>query len=183
MTEHQNTPQTPTPRHRALTAPAAQPSLIKWHCGALIFLVSAIFIALSLDGSSIKDYSSSKEPLEYVFAPLWGLFNWAAYLAAFAVFGLAGAYGLSLMARHRHWHLPESNRPAAMVLLSLVSLPMLLLAAFVAVASLNEWVASFQAPATRHTALLTLCAGLLGGWPWLYGQYRAWRQFLSRSAA
>ncbi len=125
----------------------------------------------------IKDYSASKEPLEYVFSAVWNLFL---NVLPNLIYFLIGVSGMNVMLRHRHWTLPEFNRPAAVVLLSLISLPMLFLAASLSFEAFNEWMAGFQEGAPKHGKLLSLIVFLLVGSPWVFSQYRAWRALLFR---
>jgi hypothetical protein len=65
-------------------------------------------------------------------------------------------------------------------LLSLISLPMLFLAAGLSIGAFNEWMAAFQAADPKHGKLLSLIVFLLVGSPWVFSQYRAWRTLLFR---
>lgn len=175
MTENQSSGSRAEGIFRALPLPVSSPSIVKWHLGALLFLLGGVLLITNL--GEIKDYSTSKEPLEYVFSAVWNFFfNFVPNL----IFFLIGASGLNVMLRHRYWTLPEFNRFSAVVLLSLISLPMLFLAAESSIGAFNEWMAAFQAGAPKHGKLLSLIVYLLVGSPWAFSQYRAWRTLLFR---
>jgi hypothetical protein len=175
MTEHQVSESRVEAPFRTLPAPVSSPSIVKWHLGALLFLVGGGLLIANLE--DFKDYSASKEPLEYVFSAVWNFF--LNFLPNFVYF-LIGVSGIKVMLKHRHWTLPEFNRLSAVVLLALISLPMLLVAAGLSIEAFNGWLAAFQAGEPKHGKLLSLIVFLLVGAPWVFSQYRAWRTLLFR---
>ena len=175
MTENQTSESRAEGIFRALPLPVSSPSIVKWHLGAFLFLLGGSLLITNLE--HIKDYSASKEPLEYVFSAVW---NFVINFVPNLFFFLIGASGMNVMLRHRYWTLPEFNRLSAVVLLSLVSLPMLFLAAGSSIGAFNEWMEAFQAGAPKHGKLLSLIVFLLVGAPWVFSQYRAWRTLLFR---
>ncbi len=175
MTENQSSQSRAEGIFRKLPLPVSNPSIVKWHFGALLFMLGGGLLTTNLE--HIKDFSASKEPLEYVFSAVWNLFL---NVLPNLIYFLIGVSGMNVMLRHRHWTLPEFNRSAAVALLSLISLPMLLLAASLSIEAFNEWMAAFQAGAPKHGKLLSLIVFLLVGSPWVFSQYRAWRALLFR---
>jgi hypothetical protein len=175
MTENQSSQSRDEGIFRKLPLPVSSPSIVKWHLGALLFSLVGGILITNLE--HIKDYSASKEPLEYVFSAVWNFF--LNVLPNF-IFFLISVYGMKVMLRHRYWTLPEFNRFSAVVLLSLISLPMLFAHASLSIEIFNEWMAEFQAGAPKHGKLLSLIGYLLLGFPWVFSQYRAWRTLLFR---
>jgi hypothetical protein len=175
MTENQSSQSRAEGIFRNLPIPVSSPNIVKWHLGALLFMLGGSLLITNLE--HIKDYSASKEPLEYVFSAVW---NFSINVLPNLIYFLIGVSGMNVMLRHRYWTLPEFNRFSAVALLSLISLPMLFLAASLSIEAFNEWMAAFQAGAPKHGKLLSLIVFLLVGSPWVFSQYRAWRTFLSR---
>lgn len=161
------------PRPPAGAVPAH--SLVKWHLGAFAFFLSGIFLVAGLENT--KDFSASKEPLEYVFAVVWSLF---VNLLPNLIYFSAAVYGVVVMRRHRHWVLPEFNRLAAVVLLTLAALPMLGVASVLVVGTLGDWVAARQSGSGKAPNILPLLVGLIVGSPWVYSQFKAWRSLVRR---
>ena len=175
MTENQSFQSRAEGIFRKLPLPVSSPNIVKWHLGALLFMLGGSLLISNLE--QIKDYSASKEPLEYVFSAVWNLFL---NVLPNLIYFLIGVSGMNVMLRHRYWTLPEFNRFSAVALLSLISLPMLFLAASLSFEAFNEWMAAIQAGAPKHGKLLSLIVFLLVGSPWVFSQYRAWRTLLFR---
>ena len=132
----------------SLSGAAPGHSLVKWHLGALGFFLGGTFLVAGLE--NLKDYSASKEPLEYVFAVVWSFF---VNLLPNLIYFFAAVYGVIVMRRHRNWTLPEFNR-------------------------FSEWIAAIQSGSGKTPTLLPLIGGLVVGSPWVYSQFKAWRTLL-----
>ena len=157
----------------SLSGAAPGHSLVKWHLGALGFFLGGTFLVAGLE--NLKDYSASKEPLEYVFAVVWSFF---VSLLPNVIYFFAAVYRVIVMRRHRNWTLPEFNRVSAVVLLTLAALPMLAVASIAVVGTLGEWIAAIQSGSGKTPTLLPLIGGLVVGSPWVYSQFKAWRTLL-----